>query len=90
LGKDKHPFSSLSSLLVIRSDVRVGLGFTVHASVYGKVPFLPQGLLLLLSTTRPLHTIFNEIAKSDVFSMRSNPRAVFRVFLAFLILNPTF
>jgi hypothetical protein len=44
--------------LVIRSDVRLGLDFTVHASVYGKVPFLPQGwLLLMFSTTRLLHGI---------------------------------
>jgi hypothetical protein len=49
--------------LVIRIDVGLGLDFTVHASVYGKVPFLPQGwsvLLLLSSTTRPLHTSFSQ------------------------------
>jgi hypothetical protein len=29
--------------LVVRFDVGPGLEFAVHASVYGKVPFLPQG-----------------------------------------------
>ena len=46
--------------MVVRFDVGLGLDFTVHVSVYGKIPFLPQVLLLLLllfSTTRPLHTM---------------------------------
>jgi hypothetical protein len=46
--------------LVIGSDVLEGLDITVHASTYGKVPFLPHGmlsLLLLFSTTRPLHSM---------------------------------
>jgi hypothetical protein len=61
-GKHKHlslPFSLSWSL---GSTLGPNLEFTVHASVYGKVLFLPQGLLslLLLSpTTRPLHTILN-------------------------------
>jgi hypothetical protein len=44
-------------LLVVRIDVGLGLDFTVHASVHGKVPFYSQGWLLLVlsSTTRPLH-----------------------------------
>jgi hypothetical protein len=34
--------------LVVRLDVVLGLDFTVHASVYGKVPFLPQGLAVVV------------------------------------------
>jgi hypothetical protein len=34
--------------LVVRLDVVLGLDFTVHASVYGKVPFLPQGPMVVV------------------------------------------
>jgi len=34
--------------LVIRIDVGFGLDFTVHASVYGKVPFFPPGLVVVV------------------------------------------
>src|SRR5271155_1669892 len=61
LSNQQASFSSFFSLLVVRFDVGLGLDFTVHASVYGKVPSLPRGwsllLLMLSSTTRPLHAI---------------------------------
>ena len=48
--------------MVLVADVGLGLDLAVHTSVYGKVPFLPQGWLLLSSTTRPLHTIARQIS----------------------------
>jgi hypothetical protein len=34
--------------LVVRRDAVLGLDFAVHAGVYGKVPFLPQGLVVVV------------------------------------------
>ena len=33
---------------MVRFDAVLGLDFTVHATVYGKVPFLPQGLVVVV------------------------------------------
>jgi hypothetical protein len=59
-ARTKASFSSFFSL-VITVDARPNLGFTVRARVYGKVLFLPRGLLLpllLSSVTRPLHNTY--------------------------------